>query len=70
MFYQSNPNLNPNPNPGRPGVRIPVPFLREPVRLGDAVARITSAVGVKPCSPCEQRRRWLNERGVLNPWNT
>src|SRR3989304_977683 len=28
--------------------------------LGDAVARMTSAVGVEPCTPCERRRMMLN----------
>ena len=28
--------------------------------LGDTVARITKAVGVKPCSPCQKRRAKLN----------
>jgi hypothetical protein len=28
--------------------------------LGDLVARATSAVGIKPCTPCEQRKQMLN----------
>lgn len=28
--------------------------------VGDAVARMTSAVGIKPCAPCQQRQRKLN----------
>lgn len=28
--------------------------------LGDLAARATSAIGIKPCSPCEARRRALN----------
>ena len=28
--------------------------------LGDTVAKITKAVGVKPCGKCEKRRGWLN----------
>lgn len=28
--------------------------------LGDAVARVTKAVGIKPCGRCEKRREWLN----------
>jgi hypothetical protein len=35
---------------------------QEPVGLGDVVAAMTKAVGIKPCGPCEQRRRLLNER--------
>lgn len=30
--------------------------------LGDTVAKITSAVGLKPCGGCKQRQAWLNER--------
>jgi len=29
--------------------------------LGDAVARVTKKLGVKPCTPCEERRRKLNK---------
>lgn len=29
---------------------------------GDVVARMTKAVGIEPCTPCEARRQWLNER--------
>lgn len=28
--------------------------------MGDAVARVTGALGIKPCTPCEARRRALN----------
>jgi len=27
---------------------------------GDVVARMTSAVGIKPCAPCKQRQAKLN----------
>ena len=30
--------------------------------LGDVVAKVTKAVGIKPCGPCERRRQWLNAR--------
>lgn len=33
--------------------------------LGDIIKRLTSAVGVKPCSKCEERRKKLN---VLFPF--
>lgn len=29
---------------------------------GDLVAAATQALGVAPCPPCEQRKRWLNAR--------
>ncbi len=28
--------------------------------LGDVVAAVTGAVGIKPCGPCNQRREILN----------
>lgn len=34
---------------------------------GDLIAKATGALGIKPCSPCEARRRALN--GLLpNVW--
>jgi hypothetical protein len=40
-----------------------VPFIRRPIRAGDAVARVTRAFGIKPCLPCKRRQarmnRWL-----------
>lgn len=30
--------------------------------LGDTIAKVTKAVGIKPCGPCERRRQWLNAR--------
>lgn len=30
--------------------------------VGDTIAKITSAVGVKPCGGCKQRQEWLNEK--------
>lgn len=29
--------------------------------LGDTIAKITKAVGIKPCTPCEERRKRLNQ---------
>ena len=29
--------------------------------LGDTIAKITKAVGIKPCKPCEERRKKLNK---------
>ena len=28
--------------------------------VGDVVAKITGWFGYKPCSPCNQRRKWMN----------
>lgn len=42
-------------------LRIPVPVkLSKPLGLGDAVARVTKSVGIKPCSGCQRRAEFLN----------
>jgi hypothetical protein len=42
-------------------VRLP-PFLidEEELGLGDAIKRVTYAMGIKPCGGCEQRAAALN----------
>jgi len=36
--------------------------FQKPVRgAGDIVAKITSAIGIKPCSGCQQRQETLND---------
>jgi hypothetical protein len=41
-------------------VRLPRFITAESVGLGDVVKRITTTVGFKPCSACEQRGARLN----------
>jgi len=41
-------------------VRLPGFFTSEEIGLGDAISRITYAVGVKPCGGCRERARRLN----------
>ena len=43
----------------KPEAAEPAPVSRG---LGDTIAKVTKAVGVKPCGPCERRRQWLNAR--------
>jgi hypothetical protein len=50
-------------------LRIPVPFLHQSVGAGDMVAGVTRAAGVEPCTPCQERKRRMNERLQFNPWN-
>jgi len=39
------------------------PRPKPPMRgLGDAVARVTKAVGITPCGPCQKRQEILNQR--------
>lgn len=40
---------------------------RRQVGVGDMIAYITKAFGVRPCEPCERRRQWLNQR-LRFPW--
>lgn len=35
--------------------------------LGDAVARVTKAVGFTPCAPCQRRQEILNRRFPFKP---
>jgi len=41
-------------------VRLPGFLPDEPVGLGDAVKRVTSLVGIRPCGPCNARAEKLN----------
>lgn len=34
--------------------------------LGDVVAKVTKAVGIKPCGPCQKRREALNRMVPFN----
>lgn len=43
-------------------VRLPGFISDEDVGLGDAIKRVTSAAGIKPCGGCERRA------AVLNRW--
>jgi len=44
-------------------VRLPGFLIEEEIGLGDAIKRITYAVGIKPCAGCGKRaarmNRWL-----------
>lgn len=55
-----------NERPAR-RLRLPGFVTDEDVGLGDAVKRMTYAVGIKPCGGCEQRaatlNRWLTISG-------
>ena len=42
------------PKPGR------LPKPGQPPGLGDAIKRVTTAVGIKPCEGCEKRAEKLN----------
>ena len=41
-------------------LRVQLERLREARGLGDVVAQVTEAVGIKPCARCKHTRRRLN----------
>jgi hypothetical protein len=41
-------------------VRLPGFLTEEEIGLGDAVKRVTYAMGIKPCGGCEKRAAALN----------
>lgn len=41
-------------------VRLPGFLVEEDIGLGDAIKRITYAMGIKPCGGCERRAAALN----------
>jgi hypothetical protein len=43
-------------------VRLPGFLIEEEIGLGDAIKRVTYAMGIQPCSGCEKRG------AVLNRW--
>ena len=50
--------------PGRPRyhVRLPGFLIEDEIGLGDAIKRVTYAMGMTPCGGCEKRA------AVLNRW--
>lgn len=46
-------------------VRLPGFLVPDEVGLGDAVKRVTTALGVAPCGGCGRRAESLNRRVVL-----
>lgn len=41
-------------------VRLPGFFIEEEIGMGDAIKRVTYAMGIKPCGGCEKRAVALN----------
>jgi len=48
-------------------VRLPGFLVEEETGLGDAIKRLTYAMGIRPCGGCEQRAAALNRWMVLGP---
>lgn len=54
--------------PELPAHRVRLPgFIDEEIGLGDAIKRVTYAMGVKPCSGCEKRAAALNRWMRFSP---
>jgi hypothetical protein len=53
-----DPGEQPHHQPHR--VRLPGFLIDEEIGLGDAIKRITYAMGVKPCGNCDKRAAALN----------
>ncbi len=56
-----NPAANPSAPEPEAGFRLRFPhLLKEEIGLGDVVKKVTTAVGIKPCSACQKRAELLN----------
>jgi hypothetical protein len=54
------------PNQAKTVLRVRVPFeMTDDVGLGDAIKRLTSKVGMKPCDGCNRRAVALNRLMVF-----
>lgn len=48
--------------------QVPIPGVRQAQGAGDLFASLTRLLGFeKPCGPCEQRRRQMNQRVQFVP---
>lgn len=47
-------------------IRLPGFVVDEEVGLGDAIKRVTYAMGIKPCGGCEKRAATLNRWMVFS----
>ena len=50
----------PTPRPPR-RVRLPGFAADEAIGLGDAITRVTQAIGIRPCDGCKRRAAALNQ---------
>jgi hypothetical protein len=65
---QSEEQLKDEPHRVRlPGFLVPE---ADDIGLGDVIKRATTAVGIRPCSGCEQRAQTLNRRVLFTRRHT
>jgi len=55
------------PRRARHSIGLPSFLVEEPIGLGDAIKRVTSAAGLRPCGACDQRAAKLNRWLVIGP---
>ena len=48
-------------------LRVPAPGLQQSLGLGQAIKRLTTAIGIRPCGGCGRRAASLDRRVVLVP---
>jgi hypothetical protein len=48
-------------------VRLPSFIVRDSVGLGTVIKRVTTRVGIAPCSPCERRTARLDSLITFRP---
>jgi len=48
-------------------VRLPGFLVSEEIGLGDAIKRVTYAMGIRPCTACNERAGKLNSFMVFSP---
>jgi hypothetical protein len=48
-------------------IRLPLPGIKRPIGLGQAIKAVTSAVGITPCGGCGRRALILDSRVQLTP---
>lgn len=60
---EAQKSFRPKKKPRR--IRLPLPFKQD-VGLGDLIKKMTTAVGIKPCSGCEERAKKLNNMFVFS----
>ena len=48
-------------------LKLPVPFVKQPIGAGQIVKAATQAVGIKPCTPCQQRAAKLDKLLQITP---
>jgi hypothetical protein len=49
-------------------LRLPGFLIEEEVGLGDAIKRVTYAMGIPPCTGCQKRAAALNRWMTLSKW--